>query len=405
MTDRGNVVRLPVAPSPILSPIKLRYPSEIEGPPPPPIWICDGMLLAGTVCLMTGASKTGKSLATQQLLTAIALGREWMGRSTVQTRALAMFCEDRPDQLDRRQLAIAEHYEIHTSQLEMELAWDAREDRDSVLWETEFGKGRPTEFWHQLFGGRSGQRGIIAEDGYRVILLDTAAAMFRINHNDTGQVNAAMRALVREAVRLDIVIIVNAHPSKSGPTGYGGSAQWIAASRFGFNLARPRPPEGVDEEDMAYGDFGLQRVFRGLGSAYVATQRPEKWRWQDGVFVLDEMDSERQRKKPLTEQGRRELEYRLLMGLKRAMQNGVQVPADEMASRSLANLARRCSDPEINRVPLNDLYLSQANLLESGMIVRVNVRGKCLVRPHDGPYYDGESEWQPIFTKEIPDLA
>ena len=394
MSDRprGNVVRLPnAAAPPVISPLCIRYPSEIEGPPPAPHWLCDSVLLPGTVCLLAGASNIGKSLAAMQLLMAVALGCDWMGRATEQARCLAMFCEDMPDQLDRRALSICEHYEVHNSILDREFAWDARADRDSLLWETEYGRGQPTQFWHQLFGERPGQ-GLIAEDGYRVVLLDTAAAMFRLNHNDTSQVNAAMRALVREAVRLGIVILVNTHPSRSNKTSYGGSGQWEACARFGFNLARPKPPAGVDEEEMAYGDAGLQRVFRGLGSNYVATPRPERWRWDHGVFVIDDLvgDAKPRSKRPTTESERAEIRYRLLMGLKRAMQHGVVVPADVMAVRSLPHLARTYGDAEIRAVPLNELYASQQALLDAGQVVMVSVRGKCCLRPADMTYRDEE---------------
>lgn len=396
MTDgmRANVVPLPGVNLALLQPLALRYAGDIDGPPPPPHWTVDGVLLPGTVCLFAGASNIGKSLATLQLIIATSLGLEWMGRATEQARCLAVFCEDMGDEIDRRTLRICEHYEVHNSMLEHELAWLACPDRETLLWQTEFGKGVTTPLFHQLFGGGGYLgNGEVGDRGYRVVLLDTAAAIFDGNHNNTAQVSQFMRALTREAIRHNCTIVINAHPSRGNKTSFGGSGQWEACARFGFNLARPKPPLGVDEEEMAYGDFGLQRVFRGLGSNYAATPRPEKWRWSEGVFVLDDMNVERQRKRPLTEQERHDLEYRLMMGLKRAMQNGVQVPADEMASRSLANLARRCSDPEINRVPFNDLYLAQAALLDSGQIVRVAVGRKCLLRPHDGPVYQGEERW------------
>jgi hypothetical protein len=396
MSDRsGNVVRLPGASLALPQPLSLRYAGDIDGPPPAPHWTVDGVLLPGTVCLFAGASNIGKSLATLQMLVAIALGQEWMGRATEQGRCLAIFCEDMKARIDSRCLDICAHYDVHNSVIEHELAWMACPDRETLLWQTEFGKGAPTPLFHQLFGGGGYLgNGEVGDRGYRVVLLDTAAAVFDGNHNNTAQVSQFMRALTREAIRHNCTIIINAHPSRGAKQSFGGSGQWEAVARFGFNLARPKPPPGVDEEDMAYGDFGLQRVFRGLGSNYVATPRPEKWRWRDGVFVIDELAIERARKRPLNDTERRDLEYRLLIGLKRAMQNGVQVPADEMAARSLANLARRCSDSNINRVPLNDLYLAQAALLDSGQIVRVAVGRKCLIRPHDGPVYQGEERWE-----------
>lgn len=393
----GNVEHFPAdrARPPAAVPLKhrLRYPSEIEGVPPAPLWLVDAMLLPGTVCLLSGAPSIGKSLAAMQMLTAISLGEHWMGRATVQARCLAMFCEDRQEQLDRRALAICEHYGVHQSVLEHEFAWDAREDVDSVLWDVDFGRGKPTEFWHQLFD----DDGLIAEHQYRVLLLDTAAAIFQGNHNDTRQVNLFGRALTREAVRHNLAILLNTHPSRSAPRSSGGSTQWEAAFRFAFNISRPKPPPGVDEEEMTFGDFGLQRVFRGLGSNYVATPKPETWRWQNGVFVLDDVEQAGRRKSgPLSQVERQELRYRLLMGLKRAMMHGVLCPADVMADKSLPQLARIYGPPEIRLVALNEMYAAQEELLKDGQLVMVQVRNRVLIRPVDGPRYDGEAAWKPL---------
>ena len=61
----------------------------------------------------------------------------------------------------------------------------------------------------------------------------------------------------------------------------------------------------------------------------------------------------------------------------------------------MPNRARRSGAPEINRVPLNELYRAQAAMIEAGQIVRVAVGKRCLIRPHDGPYYKDESVWLP----------
>ena len=394
MSDpRGNVVAHPAAKLALPQPLSLSYAGDIDGPPDPPRWLVDGVLLPGTVTLFAGAPDVGKSLATLQMLVAIALGRDWLGRACEQARCLAVFCEDVKERVESRCLQICEHYEVHNSVIEHELAWLACPDRETLLWQTEFGKGQPTPLFHQLFGG-AGYLGAgeVGDRGYRVVLLDTAAAMFDLNHNHTAQVSAAMRALVREAIRHNCVIILNSHTPKQDKAGFGGSGQWSAAARAGFNISRPKPPPGVEEEEMAYGDFGLQRVFSSLKSNYGPRFRPERWRWREGVFVVDEAENDRPRRKKIGEAERTEIRYRLLMGLKRSMQGGALVPADEMAAGSLPNRARRCSDGEINRVPLNELYAAQQALLDAGQIVRVSVRGRCLLRPIDMAY-PGETEW------------
>jgi hypothetical protein len=396
VTDaRGRVIRPDAWSAPTLpQPLSLRYAGDIEGPPPAPHWLLDGVLLPGTVCLFCGASNVGKSLATLQMLVAIALGREWLGRVSEQARCLAVFAEDMKERIDSRCLDICAHYEVHNSVLDHELAWLPCPDRETLLWETEYGKGQPTPLFHQLFGGGGYLgNGEVGDRGYRVVLLDTAAAMFDLNHNSTTQVNAAMRALVREAIRHNCVIVVNVHPSRGNKTSFGGSGQWEAVARFGFNLSRPKPPPGLDEEEVMYGDLGLQRIFRGLGSNYAATPRPEKWRWRENVFVLDEMATEPRRPKHYGEMERRDISYRLLEGCARAIKHGVSVSADVLASRSLPNLARAYGDPQIRQVPLNVLYTAQEELLQAGHLVMMRVSGRCLLRPMGGPKYDDETPW------------
>lgn len=397
MSDRGgNVHRFPGTASSRPEPLRPRYAGDIEGPPPPPRWVVDGILLPGAVTLFAGAPDVGKSLVSLQMLVAIALGREWLGRATEQARCLAVFCEDAADRIDGRCLNICGHYEVHNSVLEHELAWECRSDRETLLWETEYGKGRPTKFFEDIFGGENTwpRNGLVGEQGFRVILLDTAAAIFDGNHNSTAQVSAFMRALTRAAIRHGCAIVMNTHTAKNDRVGFGGSGQWSGAARAAFNVARPKPPPGVDEEEMQYGDFGLQRVFTTIKSNYTSRGRPERWRWAPpGIFVLDELAGEsRRQQRKITESDRIDIRYRLLMCLKWAMQRGIQVPADPLAQRSLPNLAR-VAGSSISWVPFNELYLATDALIESGQVVRVAVKGRCLLRPVDGPGYAGEEPW------------
>ena len=52
------------------------------------------VLMRGTVCLLTGVPKIGKSLLLQQGLTGCATGQPWLGRDTVGCRAFGLFTED-----------------------------------------------------------------------------------------------------------------------------------------------------------------------------------------------------------------------------------------------------------------------------------------------------------------------
>jgi hypothetical protein len=134
------------------------------------------------------------------------------------------------------------------------------------------------------------------------------------------------------------------------------------------------------------------RVLRGLGGNYGAGMRPMRLEYDHGVFVPAEEEIARKRA-PLTHIERQDLRYRLLIGLRRVLQNGGKVPADEMHPASMPNRARRSPDAMINRVPLNDLYVAQSELIDTGQVVRVEVARRCLLRPDDGPCYSDEKPW------------
>lgn len=383
MMDRENVVRLPrrpVEPQEVFRPF---YASQLEGREPIPLeWLVDGVLLRGTVCILAGAPKIGKSMLLQQLLTSVSLGADWLGRETVQSRAFGLFCEDPQHALERREVAILAHYDKTPAELEAELSWDSRDGRDAVLVEFDRYGAKPkfTSLWHDLWA-------YVEEDGINLVGLDTAATVFSGNEVSREHVTAFLRALQRQAVAMNGCIVLCVHPAKTNANGFSGTTAWLASARAGLSLGRPT------DYDQETGEPANVRVLRGLGSNYGAGITAERIEYRDGVFVTAEPELHRKRG-PLSYTERQDLKYRLLIGCKRTLMNGGKIPADEMQPTSMPYRARRSTDPAINRIPMNELYLAQNDLLESGMLVRVNVGGRCLVRPHDGPYYEAEEIWQ-----------
>ena len=384
MTERrSNVVQHPrAAASPAITPFQPFYAAEIEGKSPPPLeWIVDGVLLRGTVILLAGPPKVGKSLLLQQLLTAVALGQPWLGRETVSARTFGLFCEDPQAILHRRQIAINSFYDRDAADLETNFSWLCRDHDDALLVEFEKFSDKPkfTPLWHQFVN-------YVKEDEREVIGLDTVATIFGGQENSRPQATAFLRELQKLAFEINGAIILSAHPSRGNPHSYSGSSAWLASVRSGLSLGRPvnYDPETGEPRDI--------RILRGLGSNYGAAITAEQLEYQDGVWVNTEAPTSRKRG-PLSAVELSDLKYRLLIGLKRVLQNDGRVPADEMDPKSLPNRARRSTDPQINRVPLNDLYLCQQQLLDNGQIVRVEVGHRCLIRPHDGPFYRDESPW------------
>jgi len=360
------------------------FASQLEGyTPQPREWIVDGVLLRKTICLFAGPPKIGKSLLLQQLLTSVATGLSWLGRETVRCRAFGLFTEDPEDELRRRQLDINALVDRSPADFELDLSWDAREGKDALLVEYERFSDRPkfTPLWYQLWD-------FVRDEGVQVIGIDTAAVVFGGNENYRGQVTSFMRELVKQAIAVNGAIVLTAHPSKTGPNSYSGSTAWLGSARFALSLGRP------NDYDADLGPHH-QRVLRGLGANYGAGLVAERIEYQDGVFVASDPEIRQGKSGPLTTQERLDLRYRMLMGLKRVLHNGAKVPADTMSPMSMPSRARRSPDPLINRVPLNDLYQAQDDLIEAGQVVRVDVGRKMLLRPAEGPFYDGEQPWIP----------
>lgn len=380
----NNVVPLPTTPR--VDEFRPFYVSQLEGrSPKPPEWLVDGVLMRKTVCLFSGPPKIGKSLLMQQLLTAIACGAAWLDHPVIQSRSFGFFTEDPQEEVERRQLAMNAYYGRAAADFELDMSWDARAGNDALLVEFERFSDRPifTPLWHQLWN-------YVRGEGITAVGLDTAAVIYG-GRDYRGQVTPFMRELNKQAMAIDGTIILSTHPAKSDPTNFGGVNAWLASARFGMALHRPADYSVERDEPRDV------RVLRGLGANYGVSPRPQRLVYHDGVFELAEATdtAPRREKRVLTYTDRVDLRYRLLAGIKRVVLNGGRVPADEMHRESMPNRARRSADTMINRLPLNDLYVAQNELIDSGQVVRVEVAKRCLLRPADGPYYQGEMPWQP----------
>ncbi len=309
----------------------------------------------------------------------------------MQARAFGLFTEDSQDELERRQADINALYDREPGDFELDFSWQSLEGREATLidfdrWGT---KPKLTPLWHQMWG-------YVSEHGIQVVGLDNARVLFGGNENFPNQVEAFIRLLVQKAIEIDGAIIIAAHPPKGDPTGFAGTGAWLASVRAGMSLRRPST---WDLERDTLRD--PRRMLVGIGANYGAGIGTEMLEIRDGVFVpIDDDGRQKKRHKgPLSEGEMTDLRYRLLTGLKKVIMNGGQVPADVEDGKSMPYRARRTSDETINRIPLNELARAQDLMLEAGQIVRVSVGKKVLIRPDDGPYYQGEEPYLPAHPK------
>jgi RecA-family ATPase len=383
MSDRGNVVRLPQAST--LERFTPTYIASLQGKEPEPIrFLVDDCIPRGAVTLLAGDSDLGKSYLAQQLLTAVALGKPWLGRDVERARTFGFFAEDSERVLHIRQQKISAHYEIEHADLELDAAWLSRDGGSATLlsfakWEQ---TGIPSELWQRQLVP------FVMDAGIQLVIIDTVARTFQGSENDRGQVTAFIEMMTRLAVAIDGAVVLTAHPPKvsGADSWYSGSGAWKASARSAMSLERPKHYDPYTQEPFD------ERVLWVRKGNYSGSRPKIPLRFVNGVFVAEDLP---QRKAFLTTQERHDLDYRMLAALKRLTAQGSTVYAAPEIAGSLPKRAKG-STPEFRDWPLAWLADSVERLIATGRVVRVEVRNKVVLRTSDGPALAGEKEWNVI---------
>jgi RecA-family ATPase len=220
-----------------------------------------------------GGAGDGKTLLCQQLMTACATKSPWLGRSVFPVKSFAIFCEDDKDDLHRRQASINRLYDCDYTDLKHMKAIP-RLGYDNLLMTFDGGRPMLTDFYFQVLEEAR-------TFGAQLLIVDTVADTFGGNHNDPGQarlfIQIALGGLARE---LDAIVVVCAHPSRSGQsTGSGefGSVQWDATVRSRLYLETPKENNQVADQ--------YQRTLSRKKANYALRADAIQLRWKDGVLV------------------------------------------------------------------------------------------------------------------------
>ena len=92
--------------------------TRFEELPPLPPQLIDGILFCGGKLMLSGASKSGKSLLLIELAVAVATGTEWVGFPCVRARALYLNLEIQTPQFMHRVYKVCERYGVPTQDVE-----------------------------------------------------------------------------------------------------------------------------------------------------------------------------------------------------------------------------------------------------------------------------------------------
>jgi RecA-family ATPase len=334
----------------------------------------DGAFLRGTVAILSGDPKIGKSQIALQLVSCACLGRPWLGIQTEPGRGLFFSCEDDYRIIKLRQRAINRSLDCDWPDYEGGLHLIDRvgeDDNDLATIDRQSWRMVPTRLFVQL--------GLYcARHSITYVVIDTVSNVFAgaaLNARHITQFVGIMRRL---AIAIGGVVLLLQHPSQAGRArgdGESGPVAWNASVRSRLYLREE--PDG-------------QRVLSGMAANYGPKTAKIYLEWDDGVFRP--IDGQGIEEAPAAALSGADLRYRLLQGLARAINAGAKIRADEQHPESMARRAKRSHDQALALVPLGRLYDAQAEMIRAGELVMVDVRGIRLVRPAHGPVYPEEQQ-------------
>ncbi len=242
----------------------------------PKRFIIERLAPEGEVTLFTGPGSSGKSLLSQQLATAAALGKSTLGFEIEATPSIYITCEDDADQLHWRQqhLCAALGTDMATLAGRLYLASARGELGSELATFAPDGTMKPSKAYERLVA-------TLSATGARLAFLDNVAHLFAGNENDRGEVTRFVGLLNRLAGETGAAIILLGHPNKSGDS-YSGSTAWLNAVRSQFTVSH-------DEETDA-------RTLT-IGKANYARKGDQvRFFWQDWAFIgEDELPPDRAR--------------------------------------------------------------------------------------------------------------
>lgn len=329
-----------------LKAVNILDPISLQGKPVPVrSWIVESWIPDRNVTSLGGDGGTGKTLLGQQLITAAATGKPWLGHPVKRCRTLAVFCEDDADELHMRQDSINRHYDIGFGDLE-DVKWmPVVEQNNALATFPEFGAIEPSAMYLQI------QR-VALEFGAEIILLDSLHDLYLGNENHRGQVRQFVSLLRSLAIEIGGAVVLTMHPSLSGlssGSGMSGSTGWNNAVRSRLYLYR-------DDDDADQDHRTLAR----RKANYARAEDQMIVRYSDGVFVRDDEPSG-----IVGAIHQRNAETVFLEALDTLAKQGVEVSEIRQGQYAPKVMARM---PQTNGYKQNQLDRAMVSLFGSGQI-------------------------------------
>jgi RecA-family ATPase len=242
---------------------------------PARVWAVSDYIPDGQATLLTGKGAAGKSLASQQQCTSVALGLPFLGIETLQRKALYITCEDDQDELERRQKSICAALGISLEETRGRLhllSLLGEMGNELATFETD-GRIRVAPRYEQI-------REACLDQGITFLVLDNTAHLFTGNENDRHQVAAFINLCNRLAIEINGAVVIVGHPNKAGDS-YSGSTAWENQVRSRLFMEIPTDDNGnVLNPD--------ERVLRREKANYAQRGGELRFVWHKGAFARSE---------------------------------------------------------------------------------------------------------------------
>lgn len=257
--------------------LNIFHPADWGGTQPPSrSWRWQNFIPDNQATLLTGAGASGKSLATQQMATCIAMGLPFLGVETRRAPSLYITCEDDMDELHRRQDAINAALGISAEDTRGHLFLVSLQGEiaNELATFSQDGEMTIAPRYYQI------EQTCLAHK-VRHLTIDNTAHTFAGNENDRHQVAAFVNLNNRLAQTINGTVVMVGHPNKAGDS-YSGSTAWENQVRSRLYLEIPkRGDEGVPvDPDM--------RVIRNEKANYSQRGSEVTFYWLKGAFVTED---------------------------------------------------------------------------------------------------------------------
>lgn len=271
LSDLRGADRVPEMP-----PIDTR--SWLVEDPPPRHWLVERWLPEEEATGLYGDGGAGKTLLAQMLLTALAVGARWLNIPSKKINTLGYFCEDDPDELWRRQVAINKLYNVEMAEVLEHFTLVSGKGQDNILMDfTSTPHGVMTPVLTGLIDlSRTKRVGLVG--------LDTLADIFAGNWVAPDEpkrfVQIGLGRIIKEC---RAAVLVLAHPSVAGMAGGEGtfgSVGWNAAFRTRMYLER-------DKGEQGEGGLEGRMILTRKKANYSSRDERIELEWKDWVFETE----------------------------------------------------------------------------------------------------------------------